>query len=72
LIVIALVRLSDAAYVSIDNHYNGKLVIFKQGLKLYYSLTNDDVIGLLDALRQAAERHVADYLPDAMNVPLAE
>ncbi|HIA07506.1 MAG TPA: metalloregulator ArsR/SmtB family transcription factor [Chromatiaceae bacterium] len=32
----------------------------KQGLKVYYTLSSDDVIGLLDALRGVAERHVAD------------
>ena len=32
----------------------------KQGLKVFYSLSGDDVIGLLDALRGVAERHVAD------------
>lgn len=32
----------------------------KEGLKVYYTLSGDDVIGLLDALRGVAERHVAD------------
>jgi rhodanese-related sulfurtransferase/DNA-binding HxlR family transcriptional regulator len=32
----------------------------KDGLKVYYNLSGDDVIGLLDALRGVAERHVAD------------
>ncbi len=32
----------------------------KAGLKVYYSISGDDVIGLLDALRTVAERHVAD------------
>ncbi len=32
----------------------------KEGLKVYYMLSGDDVIGLLDALRGVAERHVAD------------
>lgn len=32
----------------------------KQGLKVYYRLSGDDVIGLLDALRGVAERHLAD------------
>ena len=32
----------------------------KQGLKVFYTLSGDDVIGLLDALRGVAERHVAD------------
>ena len=32
----------------------------KQGLKVYYSISGDDVIKLLDALRAVAERHVSD------------
>ena len=32
----------------------------KDGLKVYYTLSGDDIIGLLDALRGVAERHVAD------------
>jgi rhodanese-related sulfurtransferase/DNA-binding transcriptional ArsR family regulator len=32
----------------------------KEGLKVYYRLSGDDVILLLDALRVVAERHVAD------------
>lgn len=32
----------------------------KEGLKVFYRLSGDDVITLLDALRAVAERHVAD------------
>jgi len=32
----------------------------KQGLKVFYSLSGDDVIELLDTLRGVAERHMAD------------
>jgi rhodanese-related sulfurtransferase/DNA-binding transcriptional ArsR family regulator len=32
----------------------------KEGLKVYYSISGDDVILLLDALRAVAERHVTD------------
>jgi rhodanese-related sulfurtransferase/DNA-binding HxlR family transcriptional regulator len=32
----------------------------KEGLKVFYTLSGDDVIGLLDALRGVAERHLAD------------
>ena len=32
----------------------------KQGLKVYYRISGDDVIHLLDALRVVAERHVTD------------
>lgn len=32
----------------------------KEGLRVYYRLSGDDVVGLLDALRQVAERHLAE------------
>lgn len=32
----------------------------KAGLKVYYQLSGDDVIRLLDILREVAERHIAD------------
>ena len=32
----------------------------KEGLKVYYSISGDDVITLLDTLRAVAERHVTD------------
>ena len=32
----------------------------KDGLKVYYSISGDDVIGLLDSLRTVAERHISD------------
>ena len=32
----------------------------KQGLKVYYSISGEDIIVLLDALRTVAERHVSD------------
>jgi rhodanese-related sulfurtransferase/DNA-binding HxlR family transcriptional regulator len=38
----------------------GLVVSRKEGLKVFYSLGSDDVIGLIDALRNVAERHVAD------------
>lgn len=38
----------------------GLVISRKQGLKVYYSLSGDDVIHLLDGLRQVAERHIAD------------
>jgi rhodanese-related sulfurtransferase len=36
------------------------VVCRKEGLKVYYSISGDDVIKLLDALRAVAERHVTD------------
>jgi len=38
----------------------GLVATRKESLKVYYRLSGDDVIGLLDALRAVAERHVAD------------
>lgn len=32
----------------------------KDGLKVFYSISGDDVIGLLDSLRDVAERHISD------------
>ncbi len=32
----------------------------KEGLKVYYSISGDDVIGLLNSLRDVAERHISD------------
>jgi len=38
----------------------GMVTCRKEGLKVYYSISGDDVIELLDALRAVAERHVTD------------
>jgi rhodanese-related sulfurtransferase/DNA-binding transcriptional ArsR family regulator len=38
----------------------GLILNRKQGLKVFYRVSDDDVIALLDALRKVAERHVAD------------
>jgi len=38
----------------------GMVTCRKEGLKVYYSISGDDVIKLLDALRVVAERHVSD------------
>ena len=38
----------------------GMVTCRKDGLKVYYSISGDDVINLLDALRAVAERHVTD------------
>lgn len=39
---------------------SGLVTSRKDGLKVYYSLSGDDVIGLLDSLRDVAERHLSD------------
>lgn len=38
----------------------GMVTSRKEGLKVYYRLSGDDVINLLDALRVVAERHITD------------
>lgn len=38
----------------------GLVTCRKEGLKVFYNVSGDDVIGLLNALRGVAERHVAD------------
>jgi len=38
----------------------GLVTTRKEGLKVFYSISGDDVVDLLDALRLVAERHVAD------------
>ncbi|MDH3342673.1 MAG: metalloregulator ArsR/SmtB family transcription factor [Gammaproteobacteria bacterium] len=38
----------------------GLVISRKQGLKVYYSLSGDDVITLLSAQRKVAERHIAE------------
>ena len=38
----------------------GMVTCRKQGLKVYYKISGDDVITLLDTLRTVAERHVTD------------
>ena len=39
---------------------SGLVTSRKEGLKVYYSISGDDVIGLLDSLRDVAERHLSD------------
>ena len=38
----------------------GMVTCRKEGLKVFYSISGDDVINLLDALRAVGERHVTD------------
>jgi rhodanese-related sulfurtransferase/DNA-binding transcriptional ArsR family regulator len=39
---------------------SGLVTSRKEGLKVYYSLSGDDVIALLDSVRDVAERHLSD------------
>lgn len=61
----ALARVSGLTVANTSQHLQqlrqaGLVTCRKQGLKVYYRLSGDDVIRLLDALRGVAERHVAD------------
>ena len=38
----------------------GMVTCRKEGLKVYYSISGDDIVILLDALRAVAERHITD------------
>jgi len=38
----------------------GLVISQKEGLKVYYSISGDDVIDLFDSLRNVAERHLSD------------
>lgn len=60
-----LAKVSGLAVANTSQHLqqlrqSGLVSCRKEGLKVYYSISGDDVIGLLDALRGVAERHVAD------------
>jgi rhodanese-related sulfurtransferase/biotin operon repressor len=60
-----LARVAGLSVANTSQHlqqlrHAGLVICRKQGLKVFYSLSGDDVIGLLDALRGVAERHVAD------------
>ena len=60
--------LANVAKLSIANtsqhlqllRQSGLVISRKEGLKVYYSLSGDDVIALLDSLRDVAERHLSD------------
>lgn len=60
-----LARVAGLAVANTSQHLQqlrqaGLVTARKQGLKVYYTLSGDDVIGLLDALREVAERHLAE------------
>ena len=60
--------LANVAKLSIANtsqhlqqlRQSGLVTSRKEGLKVYYSLSGDDVIALLDSVRDVAERHLSD------------
>lgn len=82
--------LANVAKLSIANtsqhlqqlRQSGLVTSRKEGLRVYYSLSGDDVIALLDSLRDVAQRHLSDvdklvntYLTEKDNldpIPAAE
>ena len=61
----ALAKVSGLSVANTSQHLqqlrqSGLVLSRKQGLKVFYRLSGDDVIELLDALRTVAERHVAE------------
>jgi len=61
----ALARVAGLSVANASQHLQqlrqtGLVISRKEGLKVYYRLSGDDVLGLLEALRQVAERHLAD------------
>lgn len=60
-----LARVSGLSVANTSQHLQqlrqaGLVINRKDGLKVYYWVSGDDVIGLLDALRTVAERHLAE------------
>ena len=60
-----LARLSGLSMANTSQHLQqlrqaGLVNARKEGLRVYYQLSGDDVIRLLDALRESAERHLAE------------
>jgi len=60
-----LARVSGLSVANTSQHLQqlrqaGLVICRKQGQKVYYRLSSDDVVRLLDALRTVAERHVAE------------
>lgn len=60
-----LARLSGLSVANTSQHLQqlrqtGLVNARKEGLKVYYQLSGDDVIRLLDTLRESAERHLAE------------
>lgn len=61
----ALAKVSRLSVANTSQHLQhlrqtGLVLTRKEGLKVYYRLSGDDVIGLLDCLRDVAERRVAE------------
>ncbi|MCW8899357.1 MAG: metalloregulator ArsR/SmtB family transcription factor [Gammaproteobacteria bacterium] len=60
-----LAKLANLSIANTSQHLQhlrqaGLVTSEKDGLKVYYSISGDDVISLLDSLRDVAERHISD------------
>ncbi len=61
----ALARVSGLSVANTSQHLQqlrqaGLVTCRKEGLRVFYRLSGDDVVALLDALRAVAERHLAE------------
>lgn len=61
----ALAKVTQLSIANTSQHLQhlrqaGLVTSQKDGLKVYYSISGDDVISLLDSLRDVAERHISD------------
>ncbi|MDY6980787.1 MAG: metalloregulator ArsR/SmtB family transcription factor [Pseudomonadota bacterium] len=61
----ALARVAGLSVANTSQHLRhlreaGLVTTRKDGLKVYYRLSSDDVVSLVDALRRVAEQHVAE------------
>ena len=61
----ALAKVAQLSIANTSQHLQhlrqaGLVTSQKDGLKVYYSISGDDVISLLDSLREVAERHISD------------
>ena len=60
-----LARISGITVANTSQHLQqlrqaGLVVSRKEGLKVYYSISGDDVVTLMNALRMVADRHIAE------------
>ena len=60
-----LAKLTQLSIANTSQHLQhlrqaGLVTSRKEGLKVYYNISGDDVIALLDSLRDVAERHLSD------------
>ena len=61
----SLAKVSKLSIANTSQHLqqlrqSGLVTSHKEGLKVYYSISGDDVIALLESVRRVAERHLSD------------